>query len=356
VYLERLRTNAKPNQQSQFTILAIEEPEAHLHPHLQRLVFRNVLKRDLPILVSTHSPTIVSLAEPDWFALFKRSKNGTVAVSTSKIATLDDKVRRDLSRFLDATRGEIVFARGVILIEGDAEVFLIPEMARKLKEEGKLSHTLDGAGISVCSVCGTDFRPYVQFIGPLGLDLPFAVVTDGDPPVELKTKGENENDDCHYAGLKRGIDLVKFIDDTKTTELESDYQVQKWDEVRDALAKIGIFVNRRTLEDELLTVGYGQQFVEVYGELGGSPTQQKNMQTEINGKETGRVIRRIETTGMGKGRFAQRLANTIAGDKIPSYINDAMRFVLKTIPGLAADEAVGAEHQTATATSEGTTI
>ena len=142
VYLERLRTNVKPNQQSQYTILAIEEPEAHLHPHLQRLVFENVFKRELPILVSTHSPTIVSLAEPDWFALFKRSKNGIVAVSTSKIAQLDRKLRRDLSRFLDATRGEIVFARGVILVEGDAELFLVPEMTRRLKEAGQtLTHT-----------------------------------------------------------------------------------------------------------------------------------------------------------------------------------------------------------------------
>ena len=343
VYLERLRTSVKVNLQSQFTILAIEEPEAHLHPHLQRLVFGNVFKRDLPILVSTHSPTIVSLAKPDWFALFKRSKNGTVAVSTAKIAQLDRKLRRDLSRFLDATRGEIVFARGVLLVEGDAELFLVPEMARRLKEAGKIVRTLDGAGISVCSVYGTDFRPYVRFLGPSGLNLPFAVVTDGDRDGGLEIKWTKGDDYDHYAGLKRGIDLVQYIDNTLTAALQSDYQEKKWEEIREDLKKVGIFVNHQTLEDELLSVGYRQQFIEVYEELGGTQIQQKNMSAEIDGKEIDKVIRRIETTGMGKGKFAQRLADRIEDDKIPSYIEQAIEFVLKKAAGFPADASVGNE-------------
>ncbi|HUE89423.1 MAG TPA: AAA family ATPase [Vicinamibacterales bacterium] len=55
------------------TFLGIEEPEAHLHPHVQRLVYRDLLRptRDddavtpaATILLTTHSPHIVSSGAP----------------------------------------------------------------------------------------------------------------------------------------------------------------------------------------------------------------------------------------------------------------------------------------------------
>lgn len=370
-----------------FTILAVEEPEAHLHPHLQRLVFRDFLRRRPPILLSTHSPHIVSVAEADTLVLLRQhgDDNGARATSTAGLSKLPDwepdwdSVKRDLERYLDAIRGEVVFARGVILVEGDAELFLVPAFAEKIREAGRIPYTLDGAGVTICSVAGTDFVPYVRFLGPCGLDLPIVVVTDGDKYVGLKRAVRNlleeetlgtqieettaqlcesgnldelrtqlEAGNCGvYEGLRRGIDLAGFLCDqlddfrlqTKLPPLRFgrstpfvpglrfQYEANEWENVRSGLERVGIFVNDWTLEPELVGAGYVDELVSVYGELGASETKQKNMREELDSGTPDDMVKfmnRIDESGKGKGRFAQRLASKVDADKIPRYIRLAI--------------------------------
>jgi putative ATP-dependent endonuclease of OLD family len=60
-------------------------------------------------------------------------------------------------------------------VEGDAEKFLLPALARNQ------GYNLDELGISVCSIAGTNFYPYLVLLGPRGLNLPVAALTDYDP-------------------------------------------------------------------------------------------------------------------------------------------------------------------------------
>lgn len=340
IYSERLRkASVKEGQYPEYVLLAVEEPEAHLHPHFQRLVFENVFEKEHLLLVSTHSPTIVSITDPRHFVILRRTGNGVTPFSTASFASANssdemadmenEKFHQDIRRFLDATRGEVVFAKGVLLVEGAAEMFLLPAFAKKMHESGKISHTLDGAGITVCNIYGSDFRPYIEFLGPKGLNIPLAILTDGDP---IAKNGEKDGELEEYMGLKRGLNLAQRLNAAIFSEIKDYYDKKEWDKVRDALEKIGIFINDQTLEDELLKAGYDSEFCDVYSELGASLKQQNNFKKLIQKKDLEKIIQRIETTGMGKGRFAQRLANRLDPDRIPPYIEKAIRFLLKNIP------------------------
>ncbi len=107
----------------QHTFLAIEEPEAHLHPHLQRLIYRNYLKSRgeaeaeaevRSILLTTHSPNVASVAPLTNVVLLRQvpdddsTKNNTIGRSLHGV-TLAKQEREDLERYIDVTRGELFF-------------------------------------------------------------------------------------------------------------------------------------------------------------------------------------------------------------------------------------------------------
>lgn len=169
-----------------FPLLLIEEPEAHLHPQRQLRLMAflqdQALKeradgQRIQIIVTTHSPSIASDLHLDNLVLVEQGRAFPLRKGMTK---LDNSDYSFLERFLDATKSNLFFARGVMVVEGDAENILMPVLARLLNRD------FAEYGVSVVNVGGVGLGRYARIFmrtDPVAegiVSVPVACVTDLD--------------------------------------------------------------------------------------------------------------------------------------------------------------------------------
>ncbi|WPJ95132.1 AAA family ATPase [Coraliomargarita algicola] len=313
------------------TFFSIEEPEAHLHPHLQRLVYKSYLRPRSPenvsarddeegggkivkrvsYLMTTHSAEIASVTPVESLIFLRKNAEGTstIGVSGSSIP-LSVRERDDIERYLDVSRAEGLFARGILLVEGDAEKFLVPLLA------ARAGYDLDALGVTVCSVAGTNFVPYVKFFGPHGLNIPMAVITDGDPYGDEDSYGDER-------AVNQILPALLGEEETPTD----------FDECLGILGENGIFLNEYTFEVDLFEAGYCWSISNTMRDLCTVKAAVNRARKRAETKEmTDEEVFLKDVGYVGKGRFAQRLASYIAHSKVrscPKYILEAIRYVVE---------------------------
>lgn len=182
----------------------IEELEAHLHPQAQlRLIsyLQNEYNESgAQIIVSTHSTILASKINLKNIVLLK---NGIGYDLDDEKTGLEKGVYLFLQRFLDASKANLFFAKGVIMVEGAAENILIPVLAEII------GLPLEKYGVSVVNVGSTAFLRYSRILTRAdhsSVGIPVAIITDCDVRPEYKDDIFDKKDVESKKEVKRKVD------------------------------------------------------------------------------------------------------------------------------------------------------
>lgn len=111
-------------------ILALEEPEAHLHPNAQRQLYKQLKSINGQKIISTHSPYIVGLAELEEIRYFYKDID-EVKVNSIDLTGFQKSDVQNLKLDVLKYNAEIFFSKVVIMSEGNTEERVLPIFANK---------------------------------------------------------------------------------------------------------------------------------------------------------------------------------------------------------------------------------
>lgn len=197
----------KEESEGGIKLALIEELEAHLHPQAQlRLI--NYLQNEYSetgaqIIISTHSPILASKINLKNLILLK---NGTGYDLSEEQTQLQKGDYLFLQRFLDATKSNLFFAKGIIMVEGDAENILLPVLAEIL------GYPIEKNGVSIVNVGSTAFLRYSRiFLRKDGsnIGVPVSIVTDCDiKPYNIVEQKDGTKDKVFYEKVEESEQAV----------------------------------------------------------------------------------------------------------------------------------------------------
>lgn len=158
------------------TFMLIEEPEAHIHAQRQLKLIQSMQRKgkNQQIILTTHSPLLASVVELNNLLLIQNRKAFSMRAGETLLDSSDYKY---LERYLDATKANLFFARGVIIVEGPGEALLVPTFANIL------GRNLTDYGVSIVDVKSTGLRRYARiFQRKQGdeINIPVSCITDRD--------------------------------------------------------------------------------------------------------------------------------------------------------------------------------
>lgn len=281
-----------------YNLLLIEEPEAHLHPQLENTFFKYLQKleetNEFQIIVSSHSPTITAKTKLD-NVIVMNNNNNNIFATPLKDTLLKDEDRIFLKKFLDVTKSQLFFAKGVILVEGISETLLLPVFARLMGDE----YDLDKHGIEVIET-GISFQRYS------------GLFNSDDPSRRLNFRCSVITDDDRDKNLSDGR-LNNLKDMSK-----NNFQV---------------FIGQQTLEWELFNSNLSSSILPTV--FDSVHSRIRNNLSKQGEKFNPEILAKKLSENKTKSEFAFNLAEYLENNPdeakefiIPNYIKDAIHFVI----------------------------
>ncbi|MFO0872724.1 MAG: DUF2813 domain-containing protein [Phycisphaerales bacterium] len=157
-------------------LLALEDPEAHLHPSLVAFIGRMLSGIRAQKLIVTHSGDVLADAALPTIRRLSRRGDEVRSWRLRRSSLTGDDLGK-VSYHIQAKRGVVLFARCWLLVEGETEFWLLPALAREL---GYSLH-LEGVECVEFAQCG--IVPLVKLADDLGIE--WHVLADGDRAGEV---------------------------------------------------------------------------------------------------------------------------------------------------------------------------
>lgn len=215
-----------------FKILCLEEPEAHLHPAMQYKLFKYLKNLDKKnelnqqIFVTTHSSNISAVAGIDnmFMLAYERNEESSDCRQQSLEEQFKDsdgktdkkEAKLHLTKFLDVTRSDMLFADKVILVEGIAEKLLMPLFMDACGCSYEDEH------ISIVEIGGKHFEHFVELFNGNAVNKKVLCITDRDfkwidDEDRLKSLETYQKEEIsHIKKLKERFDIENFHINTQT--------------------------------------------------------------------------------------------------------------------------------------------
>jgi putative ATP-dependent endonuclease of OLD family len=237
-------------------------------------------------------------------------KPGVICSTPAGDDGLDDREIADLERYLDATKSNLLYARKVILVEGPAELFLIPPLVKKMK-----GIELERHGISVIPIYGVHFNVYAKLFGEEMLPKKCAIVADGDlKPSDGDSKLEGEDE----------LDTPPDLD-----ALENDY--------------VHVYRCATTFERAVTMEGTLEMFACAADDIGAVLVAKKLRggkaalaEDGLSDEQRREILKPLRASVLstakrfGKARFSQIAARHVdKAEQLPKYISNAVEWLLE---------------------------
>jgi len=178
--------------------VALEEPEAHLHPNAVRALWKTIRDIDGQKLIATHSGDLLS--EVDLTAIRRIYKSrGKVKVGAIAHGALDPRDQRKFDFLVRRTRGELFFARCWLLGEGETEAILFAGVAEVLGLD------LEQAGVRCVEYRLGDIDYFLDAANALGIAWHCLTDADGQGTADAKKASDRIPDTPQRKGRHMSV-------------------------------------------------------------------------------------------------------------------------------------------------------
>lgn len=314
--LKLLEFKYQKANQSIANFLLIEEPEAHIHTHIQKTLFDRIAYSDTQIIYSTHSTHISEVSKVQSVNILGRRRYACEAYQPA--TGLSAIEIRNIQRYLDAVRSNLLFAKSVVLVEGDAEEILIPILFKQV-----LGLSLDELGVSLINIRSTGFKNVAVLFHNTRIRKRCSIITDLDAAFIDTTPVPGEPDDI--AQYKTKCFGSQTVGAARKADLDAFTAGNPW---------LSAHYAQHTFEVDFIAAGNATRVATLVPQVYVHAPTITAATAELTSGDKALYGKRVLTmaANQGKGWFAILLGQNIDHKTIlPTYIREAIFFARQSL-------------------------